>query len=57
MPQATSSTFAPGVMGRRFTKASAPAEIVLAMTPKSPAVHAARMEFLICSMLGPAALM
>jgi hypothetical protein len=36
--------YAENGMARKLTKASAPAKIVLATTPKSPAIHVGRME-------------
>jgi hypothetical protein len=53
VPQAISSTRAPGSSPIRATKASASgAPISLAIAPKSPAIQGARMESFIWSMLG-----
>jgi hypothetical protein len=57
VPQATSSTRAPGGMLRLAMKSSAPPVIVLATTPKSPAIQVERMLALICSMVGAGVLM
>ena len=57
VPQAMSSTRAPAGMLRAAMKSSAPAETVLATTPKSPAIQVERMLDLICSMVGAGVLM
>jgi hypothetical protein len=37
------------VIGSRFTNSSAATSTVFATTPKSPAIHVARIDALICS--------
>ena len=47
VPQATSKTRIPGAIGSLPMNASAPPAMVFATTPKSPAIHVARIDSLI----------
>ena len=52
VPVATSRTLEPAGSARRAMNSSAAPEMVLATTPKSPAIQVLRMLDLICSMVG-----